>query len=65
LTTDQKGSLAEAKITCAALALGLDFAGGKNNQRSGINWASDFDFAATLARLGAVAQLGERLAGSQ
>ena len=32
----------------------------------GINWADDFDFAATLRRhQGAVAQLGERLAGSQ
>jgi hypothetical protein len=37
----------------------------RNNQSRGINWADDFDFAATLASLGAVAQLGERLAGSQ
>ena len=38
----------------------------KNNQRRGIHWADDFDFAATLRRhQGAVAQLGERLAGSQ
>jgi hypothetical protein len=35
-----------------------------NNQRAGINWADDFDFAATLARLGAVAQLGERERGT-
>ncbi len=36
------------------------------NQRRGINWADDFDFAATLRRhQGAVAQLEERLAGSQ
>lgn len=36
-----------------------------NNQRRRINWADDFDFAATIARQGAVAQLEERLAGSQ
>ena len=35
-----------------------------NNQSAGINWADDFDFAARLNRLGAVAQLGERVAGS-
>ena len=38
----------------------------RNNQRKGIHWADDFDFEATLRRhQGAVAQLGERLAGSQ
>jgi hypothetical protein len=38
----------------------------RNNQRRRINWANDFDLAATLRRRqGAVAQLGERLAGSQ
>jgi hypothetical protein len=37
----------------------------KNNQRTGINWARDYEFAATLGASGAVAQLGERLAGSQ
>ena len=38
----------------------------RNNQRRKIWWASEFEFAATLPRqLGAVAQLGERLAGSQ
>ena len=36
----------------------------KNNQRLRINWAKDYEFAATLGRLGAVAQLGERRAGS-
>jgi hypothetical protein len=36
----------------------------KNNQRLGINWADDFDFEATLGRLGAVAQLGERQSGT-
>lgn len=38
----------------------------RNNQRRGINWADAFEFAATLrTHNGAVAQLGERLAGSQ
>src|SRR5688500_7288629 len=36
----------------------------RNNQRLGIRWAADYEFAATLTRLGAVAQLGERRAGS-
>jgi hypothetical protein len=37
----------------------------RNNQRLGINWAEDFEFAATLGRHhGAIAQLGERDAGS-
>jgi hypothetical protein len=36
-----------------------------NNQRQGINWAEHYEFGARLRALGAVAQLGERLAGSQ
>ena len=36
----------------------------RNNQRRGINWADDLDFAATIGRQGAVAQLEERRAGS-
>ncbi len=37
-----------------------------NNQRLGINWAADYEFDAKLARpQGAVAQLGERPAGSR
>jgi hypothetical protein len=35
----------------------------RNNQRDGINWAAHYEFAATLGRLGAVAQLGERRHG--
>jgi hypothetical protein len=36
-----------------------------NNQRRRINWADDFDFAATIRRhQGAVAQLGERQSGT-
>jgi len=38
----------------------------RNNQQRRVNWADDFDLAARLRRHhGAVAQLGERLAGSQ
>jgi hypothetical protein len=38
----------------------------RNNQRRGIRWADDFDFAARLVGdHGAVAQLGERLPGRQ
>ena len=36
-----------------------------NNQTLRIRWAEDYEFAATLGRLGAVAQLGERLDGIQ
>jgi hypothetical protein len=36
----------------------------RNNQRRLIRWATEYEFAATLERLGAVAQLGERRAGS-
>ena len=36
----------------------------RNNQRRRVNWADDFDFAATMGRhQGAVAQLGERRHG--
>ena len=35
----------------------------RNNQNRGINWADDFEFAATLRHLGAIAQLGERVHG--
>src|SRR5262245_6529520 len=38
--------------------------GTDNNQKLGINWADDFDFAARIAeQVGAVAQLGERRHG--
>ncbi len=36
-----------------------------NNQATGINWAEAFEFAAKLRELGAIAQLGERLRGTQ
>ena len=35
----------------------------QNNQSLGVNWASRFEFEATLGRPGAVAQLGERRHG--
>ena len=43
----------------------LRLAPAKNNQARRVNWAKDFEFAATLGPHGAIAQLGERLAGSQ
>ena len=52
--------LAEAKPT-----IQLRIAPTLNNQKRRINWADDFDFAATLRRhQGAVAQLGERQSGT-
>ena len=42
----------------------LRLAPSKNNQRARINWADEYEFGATLRALGAVAQLGERRAGS-
>jgi PD-(D/E)XK nuclease superfamily protein len=35
----------------------------RNNQAQGVNWAKDYEFAATLRPLGAIAQLGERRHG--
>jgi PD-(D/E)XK endonuclease len=45
----------------------LRVAPSRNNQRIGVNWADDFAFERLtwLPNQGAVAQLGERLAGSQ
>ena len=42
----------------------LRLAPSKNNQADGINWAKDYEFAATLGAQGAVAQLGERQRGT-
>jgi PD-(D/E)XK endonuclease len=42
----------------------LRLCGASNNQKLGINWADDFDFAARIRdQVGAVAQLGERRHG--
>jgi PD-(D/E)XK endonuclease len=47
-------------------ALRLRLSPPRNNQRLGINWAEQYEFAATLGRHhGAIAQLGERLDGIQ
>jgi PD-(D/E)XK endonuclease len=35
----------------------------RNNQRAGVHWAGEYEFGATLAQFGAVAQLGERCDG--
>jgi hypothetical protein len=43
----------------------LRLAPARNNQRRGIHWTRDYEFAARIRSFGAVAQLGERLAGSQ
>ena len=45
-------------------AIHLRLAPARNNQRARVNWAKDFEFAATLGPHGAIAQLGERRAGS-
>jgi hypothetical protein len=46
-------------------AIALRIAPCRNNQKRGINWADDFDFAATLRPdQGAIAQLGERRRGT-
>ena len=46
-------------------AIQLRLAPTRNNRALGVNWARDYEFAATLPTPGAIAQLGERLAGSQ
>ncbi len=44
----------------------LRLAPSRNNQAAGIRWAARYEFGATLSALpGPIAQLGERLAGSQ
>jgi PD-(D/E)XK endonuclease len=44
-------------------AIQLRLAPARNNQKAGVNWAKDFEFAATLGLRGAIAQLGERCHG--
>jgi hypothetical protein len=36
----------------------------RNNQRRGVHWARDYEFAARIRSFGAVAQLGERESGT-
>jgi PD-(D/E)XK nuclease superfamily protein len=58
--------LLPAALFSGRSALQLRLAPPKNNQKVGINWASDYELAARITDYqGAVAQLGERLAGSQ
>jgi hypothetical protein len=55
-----------AELSVERTAVQLRLAPTKNNQASRINWARDFELGATLARLqGPIAQLGERLRGTQ
>jgi hypothetical protein len=45
------------------IAIQLRLAPTRNNQSLGINWAKDYEFAATIGVPGAIAQLGERVSG--
>ena len=45
------------------IAIQLRLGPARNNQSLGINWAKDYEFAAKLGALGAIAQLGERVSG--
>jgi hypothetical protein len=45
------------------IAIQLRLSPTRNNQAQRINWAKDFEFAATLGLPGAIAQLGERVSG--
>jgi hypothetical protein len=54
----------ELSVDRAAVQLRL--APSRNNQQQRINWAKDYEFGATLQKLyGPIAQLGERLSGTQ
>jgi hypothetical protein len=50
----------------ARTAIQLRLAASRNNQRLGVNWADDYDFERlNWSSRGAIAQLGERLSGTQ
>ena len=52
-------------VLAARTQVHLRLAPSRNNQRLGIHWAENFEFAATLgAHDGAIAQLGERRRGT-
>ncbi|HZT15570.1 MAG TPA: hypothetical protein VFA19_06440 [Gaiellaceae bacterium] len=59
LTTNPKGTLAEAEIAAAAIEAGIGVASvvtlrlarSRSNQLLGIRWARDYEFRATLRRL--------------
>jgi hypothetical protein len=72
LTSDQKGDRWELD-QCYYLSLAefgerseiqLRLTVARDNQRGRINWAEEYELAAKLSNPGAVAQLGERVAGS-
>ena len=57
--------LLPTELSVGRAAVQLRLAPTRNNQAAGINWARDFDLGATLSQLpGPIAQLGERIAGS-
>lgn|SRR5438309_2800867 len=57
--------LLPVELSVHRAAVQLRLAPTLNNQRQRVNWAQDFELGATLRRLqGPIAQLGERVAGS-
>jgi hypothetical protein len=60
----QKCYLLPLSMSVGRAAVQLRLRAPRNNQQRGINWARDFEFGATLPSLGPIAQLGERVAGS-
>ena len=69
LTTDQKSVVAELAIARKAAELGIGVWSAYTIERYDLIFdlrpQLDFEFDATLGPRGAIAQLGERLAGSQ
>jgi hypothetical protein len=54
------------EMSVGRAAVRLRLAPSRNNQQERINWARDFEFGATLPQFyGPIAQLGERLSGTQ
>ena len=51
------------ELFAARTQVSLRLGPSRNNQQLGVNWARDYEFAATLGRHGAIAQLGERYNG--
>ena len=56
--------LLSRQLSCDVTQVYLRLAPTQNNQAAGVNWATDYEFGATLNRLlGPIAQLGERSDG--
>ena len=53
------------ELSVRRAAVSLRLAPPQNNQKRKIHWAEEYEFAATLWALGPIAQLGERLRGTQ